>query len=432
MVSSSLKSQFLLDPSITFLNHGSFGACPIPVFEEYQRWQRELERQPVEFLGRRATNLLADARSKLAAYVGADADEILFFPNPTQAINMVAKSLTPTPSQPSLIGGFPDGRGRREGTEILTTDHEYGAMDRTWHLLCKKVGAKYVRRPIPLPVTTPEDFVEHFWAGVNERTKIIFISHITSPTALIFPVKEICKRARAAGILSIVDGAHVPGHIPLNLHDLGCDIFTGACHKWLMSPKGSAFLYARREVQSWLEPLVISWGWGDEAIAPSPDMGETPFVSHHQWQGTRDLAAFLATPAAIEFQRDHNWGEVQKCCHALAVETRRRVNQVTGLESISPDSVAAAVKPLPQHDWFNQMAAIRIPPPSPKDLAHSASLRDASQDLSGLKTRLYNEFKIEVPVVTWNDQHFIRVSYQGYNTDEDMEKLIEAMTKILV
>jgi len=402
-----MKDLFLLDPSITFLNHGSFGATPKIVFDEYQRWQRELERQPVEFLGRRATSLLAEARSKLAAYVGADADEIIFFPNPTHAINMVAKSLS-----------------LKAGDEILTTDHEYGAMDRTWHLLCKKVGAKYVHQPIPLPVTTPENFVEHFWQGVNERTKIIFISHITSPTALIFPVKEIYRRAREAGILSIVDGAHVPGHIALNLHDLDCDIYTGACHKWLMAPKGSAFLYARRDVQSWLEPLVVSWGWGDDVIAPSPDMGETQFVSSHQWQGTRDLAAFLATPSAIEFQKQHNWDKVRKRCHALAAETRRRVNQVTGLESISPES----------DEWFNQMVAIRLPLQNPKGLAHSASLRGASQDPSGLgllKTRLYEEFKIEVPVVLWNNQHFIRVSYQGYNDEGDMEKLVEAMKKII-
>ncbi|MBI5081955.1 MAG: aminotransferase class V-fold PLP-dependent enzyme [Chloroflexi bacterium] len=399
-----MKDLFLLDPTITFLNHGSFGATPKIVFDEYQRWQRELERQPVEFLGRRAASLLAEARSKLAACVGADADEIIFFPNPTHAINMVAKSVS-----------------LKTGDEILTTDHEYGAMDRTWHLLCKKVGAKYVHHPIPLPVTTQENFVEHFWSGVNERTKIIFISHITSPTALIFPVKEICRRAREAGILSIVDGAHVPGHVPLNLHDLGCDIYTGACHKWLMAPKGSAFLYARREAQSWLEPLVVSWGWGDDVIAPSPDMGETQFVSSHQWQGTRDLAAFLATPAAIKFQHDHNWDDVRKRCHALAVETRRRVNQVTGLESISPES----------SEWFNQMVAIRIPLLNPKGLGDPSGLRKDPSGLGLLKTRLYDEFKIEVPVVMWNNQHFIRVSYQGYNTEEEMERLVEALKEII-
>ena len=146
-------------------------------------------------------------------------------------------------------------------------------MDRTWRYVCDQIGARYVQRPIPLPVTTHADFVEHFWAGVTERTRVIFISHITSPTALIFPVAEICRRARAAGILTIVDGAHAPGQLPLNLAELGADIYTGACHKWLCAPKGAAFLYARPEVQPWLEPLVVSWGWEAEKPGPSPFRG---------------------------------------------------------------------------------------------------------------------------------------------------------------
>jgi isopenicillin-N epimerase len=383
-----MKNLFLLDPTITFLNHGSFGACPEPVFREYQRWQRELERQPVEFLARRATALMAEARAKLAAYVGADADEVIYYPNPTHAINMVARSLALQP-----------------GDEVLTTDHEYGAVNRTWHALGKKVGAKYVYRAIPLPVTTAEEFVEHFWAGVNERTRVIAISHLTSPTALIFPVQEICKRARERGILTLIDGAHVPGHLPLNLHDLDCDFYTGACHKWLSAPKGTAFLYARHNVQRGLEPLVVSWGWGDDEIPPTMDRGETQFIRNHEWQGTRDITAFLTVPTAIEFQQQHHWEEVRSRCHALAAETRRRINAITGLESICPDS----------REWFGQMAAIRIP----------------RMDLVQLKTRLYAEYKIEIPLIDWNHQHFIRVSYQGYNTEEDMETLIRALKQIL-
>ena len=385
---SNMKNLFLLDPNITFLNHGSFGACPEPVFREYQRWQRELERQPVEFLSRRATSLMAEARAKLAAYVGADAVEIIYYPNPTHGINMVARSLALQP-----------------GDEILTTDHEYGAVNRTWHALCKKAGAKLVYRVIPLPVTTAEEFVSHFWAGVNERTKVISLSHLTSPTALIFPVQEICKRARARGILTLIDGAHVPGHLPLNLHDLGCDFYTGACHKWLSAPKGTAFLYAQHHVQSWLEPLVVSWGWGDQELPPMMDRGETQFIRNHEWQGTRDITAFLTVPTAIEFQQQHGWDDVRTRCHALAAETRRRINAITGLESICPDS----------REWFGQMATIRLPP----------------MDLARLKTRLYAEYKIEVLLIDWNHQHFIRVSYQGYNTEEDMEKLIGALQQAL-
>ncbi|GAG01893.1 unnamed protein product, partial [marine sediment metagenome] len=263
--------EFLLDPKVIYLNHGSFGACPRPVFEEYQRWQRELERQPMVFLARRALDLMAEARGALADFLSCQKDEVVYFPNPTTAINMVARSLKLKP-----------------GDEILTTDHEYGAMDSTWRFIGNQTGAHYLRQPIPLPVTSAETFIETFWAGVTDHTRVIFVSHITSPTALRFPVEAICRRARQACILCIVDGAHAPGHIPLDLTDLGADLYTGACHKWLCAPKGSAFLYARREVQDLLQPLVVSWGW--ESEKPS----DSRFIDHHQWQGTRDLSAFLS------------------------------------------------------------------------------------------------------------------------------------------
>jgi isopenicillin-N epimerase len=210
-----MKELFLLDPEITYLNHGSFGACPRPVFEAYQKWQQKLEREPVDFLVRQADDLLAEARMALAAYIGCDADEVVYTSNPTTAANFVAHSLKLAP-----------------GVEILTTDHEYGAMDRTWHFICKNTGATYRQQPIPLPVSTQKDFVESFWSAVSPQTKIIFLSHITSPTALIFPVKEICQRARQAGILTIIDGAHAPGQIPLVMDEIGADFYTGACHNW--------------------------------------------------------------------------------------------------------------------------------------------------------------------------------------------------------
>jgi len=380
---SALKALFLLDPDIVFLNHGSFGACPLPVFETYQTWQRALERQPVAFLGRQAAALLAHARAQLAAYLGVAADDVVYFPNPTTAINMVARNLPLRPMD-----------------EILTTDHEYGAMDRTWRFLCRQTGARYVRQPIPLPVTDADAWVETFWQGVTDRTKVIFLSHITSPTALTFPVEAICHRARAAGVLCIVDGAHAPGHIPLHLPAIGADLYTGACHKWLCAPKGAAFLYARPEVQHWLEPLVVSWGY--ESSQPSGSQ----FIDYHEWQGTRDLAAFLTVPTAIEFQTQHGWAAVRQQCHQLACTTRQRLNVLTGLEPICPDS--------PQ--WFTQMFAARLP-------AHT--------DLEALKQRLYDEYRVEVPMVSWNGQKFIRVSFQGYNTPGDADTLVAALERLL-
>ncbi len=377
-----LRELFLLQPGVTFLNHGAFGACPKPVFEEYQRWQLELERQPVEFLGRRSADLLAEARTQLAGHLGASADEVVYFPNPTSAINMVVRNLNLQP-----------------GDEILTTDHEYGAMDRTWRFVSRKMGTHYIHQTVPAPVTSHEEFVETFWAGVTARTRIIFLSHITSPTALTFPVQAICRRAREAGILTIVDGAHAPGQIPLNLSELNADVYTGACHKWLCAPKGSAFLYARRDVQAWLDPLVVSWGWESETPSGSQ------FIDYHQWQGTRDIAAFLATPAAIRFQAQHNWEAVRAECHALVREARRRVNEWTGLPALCPDS--------PQ--WFCQMAAVRLP----------------AVDVEALKDRLYDGFQVEVSVFNWNDQPLLRLSFQGYNSSADLERLVEALKSAL-
>ena len=380
----TLRPDFLIDPDVTFLNHGSFGACPRPVFEAYQNWQLALERQPVEFLGRNAISLLAEARGKLADYLGCSADEIVYFPNPTTGINMVVRSLE-----------------LRPGDEILTTDHEYGAMDRTWRFICKKTGAKYIQQPIPLPVCTHDEFLAQFWEGVTDRTRLIFLSHITSPTALIFPVDEICRRARDAGILSIIDGAHAPGQIPVNLHEIDADLYTGACHKWMQSPKGSSFLYARPEIQERLDPLVISWGYeADPGFASG-----NKFIDYHEWQGTRDLAAFLTVPTAIEYMAEKQWDQVRNGCHQLAVMARQRINTLTGLRPICPEG----------EGWLGQMFTARLP-----DI-----------DIQAIKVGLYDQFKVEVPLTRWNDQTFIRVSIQAYNTEGDIDTLLRGLGALL-
>ncbi|MEX1018732.1 MAG: aminotransferase class V-fold PLP-dependent enzyme [Litorilinea sp.] len=212
----ALAEQFLLDDDIVFLNHGSFGACPRPVFEKYQYWQRELERDPVDFIGRRTQDLMLESRKELANYLNAPVEQMVFVPNATYGINVVARSLNLQP-----------------GDEILTTNHEYGAVNNTWRFNAGKQGWEYINHPIPMPVTTQQDFVDRLWEGVTPRTKVITFSHITSPTALIFPAQLICERARAEGILTVIDGAHAPGQIELDLTAMGVDYYTGNCHKWL-------------------------------------------------------------------------------------------------------------------------------------------------------------------------------------------------------
>ncbi len=411
-MSASLKSQFLLDPAVIFLNHGSFGACPRPVLEACQEYQRELERLPTRFLSGRARDLLAASRAALAEFVGVAADDIIYFANPTTAINVVARSLADEYS--ARNGRDPDLRPPlrlRPGDEILTTDHEYGAMERTWRYVCYRTGARFVQRPIPLPVTTHADFVEHFWAGVTDRTRVIFISHITSPSALIFPIAEICRRARQAGILTVIDGAHAIGQIPLNLAELGADIYTGACHKWLSSPKGCAFLYTRPEIQSWLEPLVVSFGWESDNPGPSR------YVDWHQWQGTRDLSPFLAIPAALAFRREHDWEAVRRRCHIMAIETRRRIHALSDLPPICPEPeipAPGAVVPHPQA-WFCQMFSAILP----------------LVNVELLRRRLWDDYRIEVPVGPWRGQVRMRISFQAYNEQADADTLVEALGRLL-
>ncbi len=376
------KDLFLLDPEIVFLNHGSFGATPRPVFDAYQTWQRELERQPVEFLGRRFAELMRAARERLAAYVHADAADLVYVPNATTGLNIVARSLRLQP-----------------GDQVLTTDHEYGALDRTWQFLCGKTGATYSAQPLATPLTTAAEFVAQFWAGVTPRTRVIFLSHITSPTALIFPVAEICRRARAAGILSIVDGAHAVGQIPLDLENLGADFYSSNLHKWLCCPKGAAFLHVRRERQALVEPLVVSWGYA------SAQPSASRFVDEQEWTGTRDIAAYLATPRAIQFFEEQDWDAVRAQCHTLAQYARARITALTGLPPLAPDSAA----------WYSQMIALPLPPCDPAQL----------------KLRLLDEFHIEVPIVVWRARPHIRISIQAYNTQQDVERLIDALTQLL-
>ena len=274
-MAATMRDAFLLDPDLIFLNHGSFGACPREVFAKYQQWQLELERNPVEFLGRRSGVLLADARARLGAHLGASGDDLVFVPNATTGVNIVARSLS-----------------LQAGDEVLATDHEYGACDATWEFVCQRVGAHYRRVPVPLPFE-PDAWASRLLAAAGPRTKLIFASHLTSTTALMFPVAQLCAGARQAGIRTLIDGAHAPGQVALDLAATGADFYTGNCHKWLCAPKGSAFLHMRPERQGKIEATVVSWGHLAGAGGHSgfdAYTGKSAFERRLQWQGTRDGA----------------------------------------------------------------------------------------------------------------------------------------------
>lgn len=376
-----LKSLFLLDPKITFLNFGSFGACPKPIFEEYQKIQRELEFEPVRFIAHDGIKALEQARRKLGDYLNADADDLVFVTNPSYGVNTIAKS-------------FPF----EKDDEILSTSLEYGALDRTWKYYCEKAGARYIQQKITLPIQDETSFLEEFWSGYTPKTKAIFISQITSFTGLILPVEAICKEAKKRNLITIIDGAHVPAHIPLDIKSLDPDVYVGACHKWMMSPKGASFMYVKKEQQFWVDPRLISWGYKSEI--PS----QSTFIDYHQTNGTRDYSAFLTVPKAIDFMEQNRWKEVAKTCREKTIKNAARFCNLMNSEPICPLN----------ETFLGQMYSIPI---------------DTKEPMA-LHQFLYDNYNIEIPVPVENGKSFLRYSIQAFNTDEDLDRLEDALIQI--
>jgi len=376
-----LKNLFFLNPKITYLNHGSYGACPIPVFNDYQKWQKKLEAQPVQFFTDQLWKYLKGTRQSIGRYINCAGNDLILFPNPTTAVNNIFENL-------NLV----------KGDEVLMTQHEYGALIRAWGNASKKYGFKIVKKEVSLPLKTKVEFLNQFLSAINNKTKVIFISQITSQTALIFPVSEICKHAKKLGITTIVDGAHVPGHINLDLMKIGCDYYTGACHKWLCAPKGSSFLYVRKELQNEMIPQTISWGEEGE------DPGPTKLLQDFQWQGTRDMSAFLAIPSAIKFVEKNSWKKRQEYCREIILDVSNKLNELLKTE---PNFLG--------EQWVGQMVSHPLPSNVPETL----------------KLDLWNKFGIEVPIFEWDNNKYIRISFHCYNKKEDIDKLFHALKKLL-
>ena len=354
-----MHDLFLLDPEVTYLNHGSFGACPRPVFESYQRRQRELEREPVEFIIRRLPDLLAEARAALGGYVGASADDLTFVPNAGTGVNMAARAV-----------------GLATGDEVLATDLEYGALNFTWEWICERAGASYVRVPW-------DELFDH----VTERTRVLYLSHITSETALELPVAELVARGRELGLVTIVDGAHAPGHVPLDIESIGADFYAGNCHKWLCAPKGAGFLWVAPDWQERVDGAIVSWGYSDD---------RDTFLDRTQFQGTRDSSAYLTVPDAIVFVEEYD--DAVRCV-ALAREARRRLCELLEQEPIAPEPMV------------QRMASFRVP-----------------GDASALQRVLWDEHRIEIPGMR---DDLMRISVAMYTQEEDVERLLDALPAAL-
>ena len=372
-----MKNLFLLDPNITYLNHGSYGSCPSSVFNDYQKLQKRLEQQPVQFMTKYLWKYLKESRDTLGTFLNCDGDDLLLFANPTTAINNVIENLN-----------------LNKGDEVLMTQHEYGALVRAWSRSSKRNNFSIVQQPVNVPVSSKKNFIKQFLAGITVNTKVVFISQITSQTGLIFPIKEICEYATKKGIVTIVDGAHVPGHIDLNISNLECDFYTGTCHKWLCAPKGSSFLYVRKSFQANIKPQVVSWG--EEGDDPGPSQFQMDF----QWQGTKDMSSFLSIPSAIHFIESNNWKENHKISKELILEVSEDLKNLFGTDPL-----------FKSEDWVGQMVSHPLPSNTPENL----------------KEMLWEKFLIEVPVFEWKKQKYIRVSAHFYNDRNDMKTLINAL-----
>ena len=374
-----IQNNFLLDKEITFLNHGSFGACPKPVFENYQEWQLKLEKQPVRFLTKDLYHGLRASRQAVANLIGCDKDDIIFFQNPTTAITNIIYNLQ-----------------LNQGDEVLMSDHEYGALIRAWSEWGKKNKVNIVQHEISLPMVSQEKFVSDFLKCITDKTKVLFISQITSATGLIFPIQDIIDFARNRGIITIVDGAHCPGHIQFNVQSLGCDFYTGAIHKWLCGPKGTSFLYVNKEKQSSMSPVIYSWGEDGD------DPEKSRFLQDFQWQGTRDMSAFLSIPFTIDYF-DKNILPNQNACRKLNYYTFMNFKEIFKTISIVDNK-----------EWIGQMISYPLP-------------KNTNENI---KLILLMDYKIEIPIFKWKNQTFIRSSTHVYNEKKDIDYLMSALKTI--
>ncbi|MBH8565721.1 aminotransferase class V-fold PLP-dependent enzyme [Nostoc sp. CENA67] len=385
---SRFEELWSLDPTITFLNHGSFGACPKAVLAVQQQLRSQLEHEPIRFFGREWEPLLDDARSKLAAFVGADIQELVFVPNATTGVNSVLRSLTFAPND-----------------EILTTNHEYNACRNALDFIASRTGARVVVATIPFPIDSPQQVVKAVVEQVSPKTRLALIDHVTSQTGLIFPLQQLVQELQQRGVDTLVDGAHAPGMIDLNLQEIGATYYTGNCHKWLCAPKSAAFLYVRRDKQSEIRPLTISHG------ANSPRTDKTRFQLEFDWMGTDDPTPYMCIPTAIAFLGSllpGGWTELRQRNHQLVLEAR---NLLCEALEVSP--------PCPE-EMIGSMAVV----PMPTTLEN--------RDFMSLHDELFDQFNIQVQVVPWTESPWLlmRISAQIYNTREQYEYLAKALREL--
>ncbi|MBM4439053.1 MAG: aminotransferase class V-fold PLP-dependent enzyme [Candidatus Rokubacteria bacterium] len=393
MASTNFAAHWSLDPSVIFLNHGSFGACPTEVLRHQSALRAELEAAPVKFLGRELDDRLDAARAAIAPFLGADPADFAFATNATGGVNAVLRSLRFEP-----------------GDELLTTDHAYGGCRNTLDFVAARAGAGVVVAPIPFPLASPDEVVESVMARVTPKTRLALLDHVTSPTALILPIERIVAALNARGVETLIDGAHAPGMVPLNLATLGATYYSGNFHKWVCAPKGTAFLWVRGDRHADVHPLTISHG----LTAKRP--GRARFRLEFDWPGTTDPTGWLSVPRALEVVGGllpGGWPAVMARNRALALEARRLLCAAVGTAPPCPEAMIGSIASVVLPDGPVSDAYWRYPEP--------------------LKTRLFDEWGIEVPVMSWPSApcRQVRISAQLYNEPAHYARLAEALTKEL-
>ncbi len=389
---TAARSRMLLDPTIVNLNTGSFGPLPLEVFDRATEFRSLLAAEPTHFFVRTLPPLLWEARQKLAEFLHTDAGRLVFTSNVSAAINLVATGL----------------RLASPG-EILLTDHEYGAMHWCWERAAIRQGLTLRTFPLPTMARSPGEIFEAAVAAFTPRTRLFFFSHVLSPTGLVLPAKELCAAARKHGIVTVVDGAHAPAMLPLDVNEVGADFYTGNCHKWMLAPTGCGFMIIGPGNEDRLQPLHVSWGYHYEraGLDKPDDFGSTPRIRFLEFEGTRDPAPWLAVPEAIKFQDKIGWQEIRQRIEQLSTYVRQKIGGIPGLSLATPS----------EPDLHGALTAFQLPFQGP---AKAAALRKEIW-----------KHRIEIPIVERPDRLLFRVSTHFYNTEDEIDQLAAVLPEAL-
>ncbi|HYM20974.1 MAG TPA: aminotransferase class V-fold PLP-dependent enzyme [Candidatus Kapabacteria bacterium] len=374
----AIRGEWLLDDDIIFLNHGSFGACPKRVLDVQRGWQEQLEREPVRFFLREMPQALESVKEQLSQFIGAKAEDVVFVENATMGFNAVLRSLAPT---------------FKPGDELLTTSHVYGAIRKTMQYIADTTGAKVVEISVPFPISDAQEVVDAIEAAITPKTRFALIDHITSPTAVIYPLERIIPMLKQRGILVMIDGAHVPGMIDLDIESLGADFYTGNCHKWLFAPKGSAFLWVDKKHQSNIHPTLISHKY------------KKGYQEEFGWTGTWDPSAWLSIGAGIDFFNTLGAENIRSYTHSLLLDAREKLTKGLDVGYGAPE------------EMLGMICTVLLPnDPS-----------GAEQYILDLHNKLFDAYHIEVPAMTTNGTAYIRFSTHVYNDASEYDALLAAL-----